>query len=384
MILQYEPSYNEEERLAINNYMASGGWLTEGKETLNFESEICKFLNVKHASCVNNGTISLSLALMALGLKAGDKVVVPDITMIASANAGKLIGIEPVFVDVMPDTLCLNLEATLNKILKDDKIKAVIYVSLNGRSHSLDQLIEFREALHDNGVFLIEDAAQSFGSQVLKESVSLTNTSFQSIGTIGDIGSFSFSPHKLITTGQGGCLVTNSIDIYERIEKLKDFGRLAGGTDIHTDFGINSKFTDLQAVIGLAQLKKIEARKSFKRWLYDEYKQQLQDIEEILFLDFNDGNIPWFVDIYVKNRDELIGYLAENNIQTRKLYPALHTQKIYSYLENTVPFYQTIVDTEVASKYSAMGLWLPSSLSLNKETVLHICELIKAYYVARR
>lgn len=368
VIPQFEPSFGKEEADAVYAYMQSGGWITENKKTIEFEQAISKALSVPYVSCVNNGTISLTLALLASSVRNGDRVIVPDITMIATATAAQFIGVEPILVDLDPKNLCLDLEKAKNEILDDDRIKAVFYVALNGRSHSAKELRDFKEFCHQNRVAFIEDAAQAFGSKTCDD---------EFIGTIGDIGSFSFSPHKIVACGQGGALVTHNKDTYERIERLKDFGRLAGGADVHDHFGINSKFTDVQAVIGLEQLKKLERRIEFKKGLADEYMAELAKVNGVEFLplasDFDMHYVPWFQDVYVDRREELIAFLKSKNIGTRALYPALHTQKILADGEYLRPI-------PVATKYAARGLWLPSSLSLTIPDVTYVCEQIREFY----
>lgn len=362
MIAQFEPSFGKEEADAVHAYMMSGGWLTENKETIKFEQAIGKTLGIPHVSCVNNGTISLSLALLAAGVKAGDDVIVPDITMIATATAAQFVGINPVFVDIDPFNLCLDLELAKRTILNNPHIKAVFYVALNGRCHMAQNLREFMAFCTENGVAFIEDAAQAFGSKT---------SDGEFVGTIGHIGSFSFSPHKIVACGQGGALITHNKDTYERIERLKDFGRLSGGGDVHDHFGINSKFTDIQAVIGMEQLKKLSARAQFKRNLLGRYIVGLGGIKGVNLVHFSASAIPWFFDIYVERREELIAFLKDKGIQTRPIYPALHTQKIFEKTSREFP---------IASKYSAEGLWLPSSYTLTDKDVLYVCEQIKAFY----
>jgi perosamine synthetase len=301
----------------------------------------------------------LSLALLAAGVKAGDDVIVPDITMIATATAAQLVGINPVFVDLDPFNLCLDLNLAKQAILNNPHIKAVFYVALNGRSHMAETLREFMGFCKKRGVAFIEDAAQAFGSKTSDDVY---------VGTIGDIGSFSFSPHKIVACGQGGALVTNDKDTYERIERLKDFGRLAGGADVHDYFGINSKFTDIQAVIGLEQLKKLPARIKLKKEMLGKYIVGLGNIVE--HLHFTPSAVPWFQDIYVDKRDELMFFLKGKGVQTRPLYPALHTQKIFA-RPNDFP---------VATEYASKGLWLPSSLSLSDRDLIYVCDQIKAFY----
>jgi len=359
---QYEPSFDVYEKEAICKYMDNPGFITEYKLTEQFEKEIARYLGVKHAIVVNNGTISLSLALIAAGIKAGDEVIVPNLTMIATANAVKLIGAKPILFDVDPSNLCLDIPK-VREYLENRKVEGIIYVSLNGRWDTSGELMKLYDFCNNKGIVLIEDAAQSFGSHNYR-------------GTIGKdllIGSFSFSMPKIITTGQGGCLVTNNDYLATRLRELKDFGRSTGGCDEHPKFGINSKFTELQAILGLEQLKKIHYRTARKREMYKLYFEQLQGYP-IEFIPTNlSMTVPWFVDIYVGQRDRLEKFLRDKEIYTRPIYPPIHTQK--SYLE--------FLNTPVTTVYSSKGLWLPCSFNLKDEDIIYICNQIKLFFDSR-
>jgi len=361
IILQYEPVFNYQKiNKAMCNYMKSNGWITEFKEAKKFEEKIADFLKVKHCIMTNNGTISLSLALLANGIKAGDNVLVPSLTMIATANAVKLIGANPIFCDVEPETLCMNLkEAEI--LIKLWDIKAIIYVSLNGRRAKIESFIKKWEK---NGIKFIEDNAQALGSKTLDGKY---------IGNTEHISSFSFSMPKIITIGQGGCLTTNNDYLANRLRKLKDFGRDGGGNDIHNYFGINSKITDLQAIVGLEQLKDIYWRRWKKMWLYGVYYSHLKEIKEIEFIPTNlEFTVPWFVDIYTNKREELIKYLEKHNIKTRKIYPPIYNQKCYDLdLKSENP---------ITEKYANRGLWLPCSFSLTNEDIFYVCDKIKKFF----
>lgn len=358
MIKQYEPLFDYEDiNKQISEYLKEKNWITEYKKTIQLEEEISNFLGVKHCIIVNNGTISLSLALLALGIKPGDKVAIPDLTMIATANAVKFIGAEPIFVDI--DTiLCMNVYKLWENLWKDHDIKAVIYVSLNGR---------YNEKINEiTNIPIIEDNAQSFGSNNFQGKIG--NTNF--------ISSFSFSMPKIITTGQGGCLTTNNDELANKIRKLKDFGRIKGGIDIHDEFGINAKFTDLQAIVGLSQFKTINERIERKKMIYKLYYDELKDITEIEFIPTDlELTTPWFVDIYTDNCMELYKFLYDNEIGTRLVYPPIHSQKCYLEYNN--------LSFPVTEHYSRRGLWLPSSLTLTEEEVIYICNKIKKFYERR-
>ncbi len=357
-IPQMEPYFDDKEINAINAYMQSGGWLTEHKVTRAFEDEIKKYTGAKYCFAVNNGTISLSVALLALGIKPGDEIIVPDLTMIATPNSAHLIGAKPVFVDIDSDTLCMDYEAMQKAVTEETK--AIIYVSFNGRAKNVEQ---FRCFCAENKLGFIEDAAQSLGSYY----------NGKHLGRFGDIGSFSFSVPKIITMGQGGALITDNDLLAEKIGYLKDFGRKGGGNDIHHCIGYNFKLTDLQAVIGCEQMKKLPQRLIRKKEIYSRYVENLKDITEVCFINTElSQTSPWFIDLYVPNPDELAEYLKLYNIGTRRIYPPIHKQQAYKHLNH--------LNFSVTEKYCSMGLWLPSSIKLSDIQIDYICDNIIHYY----
>lgn len=186
------------------------------------------------------------------------------------------------------------------------RTKVVVHVSLDARCNDIDRLV--REC-HRRGVAVLEDSAQSLGSFYRG----------RHLGTIGDIGSFSFSSPKIISTGQGGALVTNSDELAHRIGRLKDFGRARGGIDIHDTIGMNFKFTDLQAVIGIEQMKKLPWRvaRMCDMWcLYVRLLRPAIDAGFVTMMERYDEPrwIPWFIDIYVDDPDRLAAHLKQNQI----------------------------------------------------------------------
>ena len=208
MIPQMEPTFGKEEAEACYEYMKSGYFVTEFHKTKEFEKMICNYTGAKHCIVTNNGTISLVMALMALGIKHDDEVIVPNFTMIASPNSIKMVGGVPVFVDIEEQTLTMDLSEVKKKITP--KTKCIMHVSMNTRSGNMDELVNFCK---ENKLYLVEDSAQSLGSFKNKKH----------LGTYGDIGSFSFSPPKIISTGQGGALITNSDELAIKLRKIKDF-----------------------------------------------------------------------------------------------------------------------------------------------------------------
>ena len=359
MIPQMIPFFNEAETQAVTEYMKSGGFITEFRKTEEFETMIASYVDSKHAIVVNNGTVSLILMLMALDIGYGDEVIVPNYTMIATPNSVMAVGARPVFVDVEPTTLCIDFKAIEQNISKNTR--AIMLVSANGRFPEYD--IESLLALcSERGIILLEDAAQALGSRY---------PGGAHIGTIGRMGSFSFSVPKIISTGQGGCIVTNDDELASRLRRLKDFGRARGGIDIHDTIGFNFKFTDLQACIGIEQMKKLNARVIRKKEIWQRYESGLQKNPNLaLFSHEISLTAPWFIDAMVDDRDLLSAHLKEKGIGTRVMYPPINTQRAYN-RDGSFP---------VSHEVGIRGLWLPSFVQITNDEIDHVCSSINEFY----
>ncbi|MEG1523723.1 MAG: DegT/DnrJ/EryC1/StrS family aminotransferase [Clostridia bacterium] len=358
LIEQMEPSFDQRETDALYQYMQNGGWVTEFKKTRAFEQMIAEYTGAKHCWVVANGTVSLSIALMAVGIGVGDEVICPDYTMVATPNSAELIGAKAVFADIERETLCMNFDAM--KAAVTEKTKAVLLVTINGRHpKNLQAFVDFCK---EKGIHLIEDAAQSLGS----------SCNGKHLGRFGEIGSFSFSAPKIITTGQGGALITDDDELDDRIKKIRDFGRDKGGSDHYLVKGWNFKFTDIQAVIGIEQMKKLPERVERKKAMGKLYDQLLAGIPGVTLIhtDYSD-TAPWFFDILCEKRDELQAYLKGKGIGTRPFYPALHSEPAYGYTQLHFP---------IAEEIAAKGLWLPSSVKLMDEQLEYIAENIRLFY----
>jgi perosamine synthetase len=360
---QMEPWFDDEERLAMDAYMREGGWLTEFKKTEHLEHEITAYVGAKHCVMVNNGTISLTLAAMACGVKTGDDVIVPNFTMVATPNSVKMFGANPIFVDVEPDSLCMDIELARKAITPGTT--AIMLVTANGRypKAGIDAFVALAK---DHQLALIEDSAQSLGS---------TYPDGRHQGTVGLAGSFSFSSPKIITTGQGGCIVTNDDEVNRKLRRLKDFGRSGGGNDIHDTIGFNAKFTEMQAVIGLVQMKKLPWRVQRKKEILRRYQSGLGQVKEVSFFDQDlNHTTPWFIDVLLEHsREELIAFLKSKGVGTRLMYPPINKQVAY----------QTPGEHPVSNRIGAGGLWLPSQAQLTDEKIDEICGLIADFYAGR-
>ena len=358
-IPQMKPLFGEEERIKLNEYFKEEGFITEFKRTAEFESVIANYTGAKHCIVVNNGTISLTLSAVALGVGPGDDVIVPNYTMIATPNSVKMLGANPVFIDVEKDTLALDIEIVKKNITS--KTKAIILVTPNGREPNVG-ITEFEKLSTLTGIPIIEDAAQSLGS-FYKDG--------RHVGRAGKVGSFSFSAPKIISTGQGGAIITDDDLMAEKIRKLKDFGRGTGGTDVHDIIGFNCKFTELQACVGLAQMEKLPQRVLRKKEIWKRYSTQLASIPQVnVFRHDIDNCTPWFIDILCSNRSELINFLKSKNIGTRTMYPRITHQEAYK-LGGEYPVAKMIEDS---------GLWLPSMVQLTDNQINYITDSIKEFY----
>jgi perosamine synthetase len=358
-IPQMEPWLGEEEAAAVNDYMRSGGWLMEHDKSRRFESIIADYTGASHCIVTPNGTVSLTLAALACDLKPGDEVIVPNYTMIATANSVALLGANPVFVDIEPETLCLDIDRTEAALTA--KTRAIMLVTANGR-YPRAGIQAFVDLADRHGLALIEDAAQSLGSHF---------PDGRHMGSVGKVGSFSFSVPKVITTGQGGCLITNDNELAERLRKLKDFGRAAGGTDIHQSIGYNFKFTDLQACVGIEQMKKLDWRIERKREILVSYRQALRAVEPVKFFEQDLANTtPWFIDILCERRSELQEHLKQKGIGTRAMYPPINRQQAY----------QRTGNHPVSEHVGRQGLWLPSSSQLTDQQIETVCGAIAEFY----
>ncbi len=355
VINQIEPWINREEEKEVLRVLRSG-WLTEAERTEKFAKMVAEFVASRYASVLSNGTVTLFAGLKALGVGPGDEVIVPDMTMVASPNSIVLTGAKPIFVDIKKDNLCLDLDEVEKKMTS--KTKAIMPVAFNGRAPNMERLLKIAQK---HQLFIIEDAAQALGCYYQGKH----------LGTFGDVGSFSFSTPKIITTGQGGALVTNSKKIYEKIIRLKDFGRIDRNTQDHDEIGYNFKFTDLQAALGIVQMKKLAWRLKRKKAMYQLYYEELKGIKEIKFIQTDlSQTSPWFIDIIIPNPEKLQKYLQTKKIGTRLFYPAIHTTKPY---RSSTRF--------VNSFWAAChGLWLPSSTFLSDNDIKRVCREIRSFH----
>lgn len=299
MIPQWKKNFNKNDILKRFKFALENKKFSEGLIVKNFEDKVCKFLKVKYAVAVPSGTSALLLSFLALGLKPGDEVIIQNRAWISVYNAAKLLNLNIKFVDVDKTRPVLNI-THLKKIVSK-KTKVIVPVHMGGRICNMDELIKFSK---NKNIKIIEDAAQAFGSKYYNKFA----------GTKSDIGCFSMSITKTISSGQGGFVVTNKKNIFESLLKLKNNG-LVNIKEIYKwgNIGLNLKFSDILASIATSEIKKFNYYKSKLIRNYLIYSKNLKEIENVNLIPVNisKGEIPQYVEILCKNRDKLQLYLKK-------------------------------------------------------------------------
>ena len=350
----YQPSLTGNEKKYVNDCIDSNWISSKGKYVSLFEEAFAKYINVKYATGVCNGTVALHLALVALGIGAGDEVIVPTLTYIASVNTIVYTGAKPVFVDSLADTWQINPQEVRRNITP--KTKAIMAVHLYGHPCEMSLL---KEIADEYNLFLIEDCAEAIGSK------------YQDchVGTFGDVATFSFYGNKTITTGEGGMLLTNDQTIYERAVHFKGQGLAKYRQYWHDVIGYNYRMTNICAAIGLAQLEKINDILFKKRRIAELYKKLLKETEYKVHREVGDTfHSYWMVSILVSqtnDRDHVRESLAEAGIETRPVFYPVHTMPMYS---------QKYQRHKVAEDIGWRGINLPSYSDLQEEQIAYICE----------
>ena len=315
------PYLGDKRRLmSLIEEVLDSGFLVQGKYVAQFEQQVADYLGVKHAIAVSSGTAALHLSLIALGLGAGDEVIVPTYTFPATANVVELVGAKPVLVDVDLETYNIQVEEIERAI--STNTKAIITVHLFGNPADMDPIMEIAKK-HD--LWVIEDAAGALGSTYKG----------RKCGTIGHVGCFSFHPRKIITTGEGGMVVTNEDDVAEQIRSLRNHGMKVIGEKI--DFiaaGFNYRMNELEAVLGIIQMRDIQEIISERQRLAGLYMDALKSVPGIAFQKIlPDCTTVWqaFV-VRFRDRDSgpILKFLRDANIEANIGTYAIHLLQCYS------------------------------------------------------
>ncbi|MFZ5453838.1 MAG: DegT/DnrJ/EryC1/StrS family aminotransferase [Thermodesulfobacteriota bacterium] len=339
-----------------------------------FEKKFADYLGVKFAVSLPSCTSALHLALLALGVGPGDEVIVPDITWIATAAPISYVGATPVFADIDPHTWCLSA-ASLEECITH-RTKAVIPVDLYGGMPDWDAL---RAVADKHNLAVIEDAAEALGSEYQG----------QQAGSLGDVGVFSFHGSKTLTTGEGGMLVTDRPEIYERVLFLRDHGRRPGDKMFwNTEVAYKYKMSSMQAALGLAQMERIKELVQRKRAIFSWYRQELAGVEGVSLNYEAPGtkNTYWMVTAVLARemglgKEEMIELMRNKGIDCRPFFYPLSSLPAYQDLPAAS---QARRRNRVSYQISPHGLNLPSGMNMTQEKARYVSETLQGilYQVA--
>lgn len=343
-------------------------WISsQGKYVKKFEEEIKDYTESKYALAVSNGTVALHLALVSLGIGPGDEVIVPDITFGATLNAVILAGATPVILDVEEDSWNLSVELLKKNI--SSRVKAIIPVHIYGVPCNMTEIMKIARSYN---IFVIEDCAEALGSSI----------DGRHVGRFGDIGTFSFFGNKVITCGEGGAIIFNDFDTYNRAKILRDHGMTPGKRYWHDVVGFNYRLTNLQAAVGCAQFEQFASFREKRKQIFSWYEKYL-----LPFGYFEVQNIPegyessfWLFTVKLSekcliNRDVLIEKLSKVGVDTRPVFYPMSIMPPFCQYDKYL--------TGSSECISRNGISLPTSVYLNEQDIMKVSEevinIIEAY-----
>lgn len=355
------PNIGEEEAQAVYDVVKSG-WLNEGKKVEIFEKNFADYIGSKYGIAFFNGTVALHSVLAALNLKPGDEVIVPSFTFISTANSVIFTGAKPVFADIDENTFNISPDDVNEKI--SNRTRAIIPVHYGGQSADMKQLCEIAD---DKELLLIEDAAEAHGATYHDRKV----------GTFGNAGMFSFTPTKNITTGEGGIITTNDKKLNERLRLLKNHGQ--SSPYHHIILGYNYRMTEMQAAIGIEQLKKLNGIISSKQKNQEYLTKKLSSIKgltpPVVPADRKHVYMLYTIKIDEQvigvSRDTFMQNLQEKGIMTKIYFPPVHMQPYYresGYSDDRLPVTEKIFNSVCS---------LPCHSKLTKTELDYIVNVIK-------
>lgn len=360
-IPQIEPWIDDSELTELKRIIEST-FVVEHDLTKEFEQMTCDLTGSKYAVAMTNGTVALFCCLKALGVGPGDEVIVPNMTFIASANAVIMCGATPVLCEVDSKTFCMTVDTV--KECVSPRTKVIMPVHLYGQSADMTALMEFARS---HNIRVVEDAAQGVGVKFKG----------QHVGTFGDLGVLSYYGNKTITCGEGGVVITNDKELRDKCYRLKNHGRDAKGFK-HEYIGYNFCFTEMQAAIGISQMKKLDSILQKKKDIYELYMKELSSVSWSLSPISRVKEcdpVHWFTSFLCDKKSELIEYANSKNIQTREFFYPLHMQPCYKNYPNIV-----MLDSyEVSEDLFNRGISLPSSYNLTEENQIAVINTLKEW-----
>ncbi len=357
---------------AVNNVIMSGAYWTTGPTVKEFEAKLAEYVGSKYAVAFSSGTTALHTAMLAHGIGAGDEVIVPSFTFIATANVPLYVGAKPVFADIETRTYGLDPEDVKEKIT--EKTKAIIPIHYGG---SPCKIRELKEIADDHHLLLIEDAAESLGAKIRDKKV----------GTYGDSAMMSFCQNKIITTGDGGAVVTDSKDVCEKLKLFRSHGRLepsnyfsSNETSDYITLGYNFRMPDILAALGASQLSKIDEIIDMRRRNAAYLSEKLSKTKEIipppLMEDYFHVYQLYTIKVNSGNgmRDRLSKYLSETGVSTKIYFSPVHLTRFY---KNKLHYNCKLPVTE---DVSYRVLTLPMYPSLSNEELNFVAQETESFF----
>lgn len=372
----FEIYWDETDIDAVNEVIRSGMHWACGDHIERLEDALAKYLGVKYCLVFNSGGTALQSLMKAYRFGPGDEVIVPSFTFIATAYAPMYVGAEPIFADIEKETFGLSPEDVSKKITP--QTKALMPIHYGGMPCKIDEL---KKIADDNGLILIEDAAEAFGAKFHGKQV----------GTFGHSSVFSFCQNKIFTTGEGGCVITEDKELCDKLKLIRSYGRVANGDYFtnpenldYKEAGHNYRMSTIQAALGLSQLKKVDKAISLRKKKANYLHNKLKDIGEInLPVPPSEryGPVYQMYTIWIndggKIRDDLMDYLRNEGITTRIYFDPIHEYTVFKkFLKNEVHLPNTL---ELSKKV----LSLPLYPSISKDKLDYIVNKIKEYFEER-
>jgi len=368
MIPVNEPLILEKEAKYVNEAVKSGWISSAGRFIQDFEKQFAAYVGRSEGISVNNGTNALILAMRALNLPEGSEVILPSFTIISCALACIYNNLIPVFVDSEEETWNIDVSKIEEKVTH--KTKVIMPVHIYGHPVDMDAIAAIAKRHH---LLVIEDFAEAIGSEYKG----------RKCGAFGDISCVSFYANKVITTGEGGMCLTNNMELAERLRRLRNLAFVPDERFVHYELGFNFRLTNMQAAIGLAQLERVEEHIKKKIWIGKTYNELLKPLQEkgLLQLPVEKKwakNTYWMYGIMLNEHLDVdakgaIKKLAEMGIQTRPFFYPLHKQLAFQkfgwFKKQTLP---------VSENLYKCGLYLPTGLTLDKESIERVAEALEA------
>jgi perosamine synthetase len=367
----YKIYTDNEDKKAVSKVIERGMSWAIGPEIDQFETMLAKNVNRKFCIAFNSGTSALHASLLSLGIKANDEVIVPSFTFIATPNSVLMVNAKPKFLDIEKTTLGLDPKLLESKI--NSKTKAIIPIHYAGLPCKID---EIKKIANKHKIALIEDAAESFGAKIKNKKV----------GTFGDLSILSFASNKLLTTGEGGAVLTDSKSLYDKLKLIRSHGRkdltnyfLSNDSPQYVSLGFNWRMSSISAALGISQLKKLDKLISLRQQKAKYYYEKLNEISQIQFpnVPFNYTHVYQLYSIILPNhkiQTNLKNFLTKKGIMTKVFFNPVHETSFYK------KTFQKKIHLSITSSISKKILSLPLYPTMTNDEMNYVCDSILQFF----